>query len=99
MALDGTKVKANASKHKAMNHERMLRAEKELGMEINALMRRVEILDAQEDHRYGKGKRGSELTNELRRRQDRLTRIRQARKAMDHSLTRPNATSPTPTAI
>jgi hypothetical protein len=47
VALDGTKVKANASKHKAMSHERMLRVEKELEKEINALMRRAEILDAQ----------------------------------------------------
>ena len=83
VALDGTKVKANASKHKAMSHERMLRAEKELEKEINALMRRAEILDAQEDQRYGKGKRGSELPDELRRRQDRLSRIRQARKEME----------------
>ena len=83
VALDGTKVKANASKHKAMSHERMLRAEKELEKEINALIRRAEILDAQEDQRYGKGKRGSELPDELRRRQDRLARIRQARKEME----------------
>jgi transposase len=83
VALDGTKVQANASKHKAMSHERMLRAEKELEQEINALMRKAEILDAQEDRRYGKGKCGSELPNELRRRQDRLARIRQARKEME----------------
>jgi hypothetical protein len=61
----------------------MLRAEKELEKEINALMRRAEILDAQEDQRYGKGKRGSDLPDELRRRQDRLARIRQARKEME----------------
>ena len=83
VALDGTKVQANASKRKAMSHERMLRAEKELEKEINALMRRAEILDAQEDKRYGKGKLGSELPDELRRRQDRLARIRQARKEME----------------
>ena len=46
VALDGTKVNANASKHKAMSHERMLRAEKQLAQEINALMRKAEILDA-----------------------------------------------------
>ena len=46
VALDGTKVKANASKHKAMSHERMLRAEKQLAQEINALMRKAEILVA-----------------------------------------------------
>jgi len=83
VALDGTKVQANASKHKAMSHERMLRAEKQLQQEINALMRKAEILDAQEDRRYGKGKLGSELPDELRRRQDRLARIRQARKEME----------------
>jgi len=83
VALDGTKVKANASKHKAMSHERMLRAEKQLAQEINSLMRQAEILDAQEDRRYGKTNRGSDLPDELRRRQDRLERIRQARKEME----------------
>jgi hypothetical protein len=61
----------------------MLKAEKQLEKEINALMRRAEILDAQEDQRYGKGKRGSDLPDELRRRQDRLAKIRQARKEME----------------
>ena len=83
VALDGTKVQANASKRKAMSHERMLKAEKRLEQEINALMRRAEILDAQEDQRYGKGNRGSDLPAELRRRQDRLARIRQARLEME----------------
>jgi hypothetical protein len=66
-----------------MSHERMLKAEKQLEKEINALMRRAEILDAQEDQRYGKGNRGSDLPDELRRRQDRLVRIRQARSEME----------------
>ena len=83
VALDGTKVQANASKHKAMSHERMLNAEKQLEKEINALMRKAEILDAQEDRRYGKSNRGSDLPDELRRRQGRLARIRQARKEME----------------
>ena len=83
VALDGTKLKANASKHKAMSHERMLRAEKQLAQEINALMRKAEILDAQEDRLYGKNKLGSDLPDELRRRQDRLEQIRQARKEME----------------
>jgi transposase len=83
VALDGTKVQANASKHKAMSHERMLRAEKELEQEINALIRKAEILDAQEDRRYGKGKLGSELPDELRHKQGRLEKIRQARKEME----------------
>jgi transposase len=79
VALDGTKVQANASKHKAMSHERMLKAEEQLEKEINALMRRAEILDSQEDELYGKGKLGSDLPEELQRRQDRLEKIRQAR--------------------
>jgi transposase len=83
VALDGTKVQANASKHKAMSHERMLKAEAQLEKEIKELMRRAEILDAQEDGQYGKGKLGSELPEDLRRRQDRLEKIRQARKALE----------------
>ncbi len=79
----GNKVQANASEHKVMTHERMLRAEMELQREINALLRKAQILDPQEDKRYGKGKRGSELPEELRHKQSRLERIRQARKLMN----------------
>lgn len=79
VALDGTKVQANASKHKAMSHERMLKAEAQLEKKIRALMRKAEILDAQED---GKGKLGSDLPKELERREDRLKKIRQARQAL-----------------
>ncbi len=49
VALDGTKVQANASHHEAMSHERMLKAEAELEKEIKELMRKAENLDAQED--------------------------------------------------
>ena len=49
VALDGTKVKANASKHKAMSHERMLKSERQLEAEMRALLRKAEIIDAQED--------------------------------------------------
>ncbi len=83
VALDGTKVQANASKHKAMSHERMLKAEAQLQKEIKELMRKAEILDAQEDGKYGKGKLGSDLPKELQRRQDRLEKISQARKALE----------------
>ena len=83
VALDGTKVQANASKHKAMSHERMLKAEAQLEKEIKELIRKAEILDAQEDSKYGKGKLGSDLPKELQRRQDRLAKIFQARKAME----------------
>jgi transposase len=54
VALDGTKVKANASKHKAMSHARMLKSERQLDAEMRALLRKAEIIDAQEDGQYGK---------------------------------------------
>jgi hypothetical protein len=82
VALGGTKVQANVSKHKAMSHERMLRAEKELEKEMNTLILKAKILDAQEDWRYGKGKLGNKLPDELRHKQGRLAKIREARKEM-----------------
>jgi len=60
VALDGTKIQANASKHKAMSHERIMKAEKELGSEIQKLLEEAERVDHQEDERYGKDKRGDE---------------------------------------
>lgn len=82
VAPDGTKVQANASKHKAMSHERMLKAEAQLEKEIREMMRRAEILDAEEEGKDGKGKLGSDLPKELRRREDRLKTIKQARQAL-----------------
>ncbi len=82
VALDGTKIKANASKHKAMSHGRMLKAEAQLEDEVKKLLRRAELLDAQEDQRYGKSNGGG-LPEELQRRQDRLDKIRQARKELE----------------
>ena len=81
--LDGTKVQAKASKHKAMSDERMLKAEAQLEKEIRELMRKAELRDAQEDSKYGKGKLGSDLPKELQRREDRLEKIRQARQALE----------------
>jgi hypothetical protein len=66
-----------------MSHERMLKAEEQLEKEINALMRRAEILDAQQDAKHGKGKRGDALPEELQRRTTRLEKIRQARKELE----------------
>ena len=83
VALDGTKVKANASKHKAMSHERMLKTEVQLEAEIAALLRKAELIDAQEDVRHGKGKRGDELPKELELRQDRLDTLRKARAELE----------------
>ena len=61
VALDGTKVKANASKHKAMSYDRMQRKADELQAEIARLLAEAEAIDAAEDVKYGKGKRGDEL--------------------------------------
>jgi transposase len=91
VALDGTKVKANASKHKAMSHERMLKTEAQLEAEIAALLRKAELIDAQEDARYGKGRRGDELPKELQRRQDRLDALRKARAELEAEAAADNA--------
>jgi transposase len=83
VALDGTKVKANASKHKAMSYERMGEAEKKLEAEVKALLEEAVRVDAEEDGKYGKGKRGDELPAELQRRETRLTKIREAKAALE----------------
>jgi transposase len=83
VALDGTKIKANASKHKAMSYERMEKAEKELEAEVQALLAEAARVDAEEDGKYGKGKRGDELPKELARRESRLEKIREAKAALE----------------
>jgi transposase len=83
VALDGTKVKANASKHKAMSYERMAKAEKELEEEVQALLAEAARVDAEEDGKYGKGRRGDELPEELARRERRLEKIREAKAALE----------------
>jgi len=83
VALDGTKMKANASKHKAMSYERMGEAEKKLEAEVKALLEEAARVDAEEDGKYGKGKRGDELPAELQRRETRLAKIREAKAALE----------------
>lgn len=83
VALDGTKLRAHASKHKAMSHERMLKSEQQLEGEMRALLRKAELIDAQEDCQYGKGKRGDELPEELQRRSSRLEWIRKAKAELE----------------
>ena len=79
VALNGTRMKGNPSKHKAMSHERMLKAEAQLEAEMAALPRTAELIDAQEDERYGKDKRSDELPPELQRHQERVKVLRKAR--------------------
>lgn len=83
VAIDGTKVKANASKHKAMSYARMKEQEKDLAKQIRELMERAERADAEEDARFGKKARGDELPEELQRRELRLQKIREARRALE----------------
>jgi transposase len=83
VALDGTKVRANASKHKAMSYGRMKKAKEELEQEIAKLLEEAETVDAHEDARYGKGQKGWDLPKELQRRQDRLDKIKEAMTALE----------------
>jgi transposase len=83
VAIDGTKMQANASKHKAMSYERMGEAEKKLKEEMEALLQRAEAMDAAEDEKYGKGQSGDELPAELARRESRLAKIRAAKAELE----------------
>jgi len=83
VSLDGTKVRANASKHKAMSYGRMKKKRAELEAEVKELMARADAVDAEEDAEYGKGVRGDELPEELRFRETRLAKIREAMAALE----------------
>jgi transposase len=83
VALDGSKVKANASKHKAMSYGRMKQEERALQKEVQRLLAQAETADHEEDARYGKDKSGDELPEELSRRETRLQRIREAKRALE----------------
>ena len=83
VALDGTKVRANASRNKAMSYGRMKEKEAQLQAEVEELLRRAQEVDEEEDRRYGKDKRGDELPEELAFREGRLRKIREARAALE----------------
>ena len=83
VALDGTKVRANASKHKAMSYGRMKEKEAQLESEVAELLRRAGEVDDEEDRRYGRDKRGDELPEELAFREGRLRKIREAKAALE----------------
>src|SRR5690606_11810758 len=67
VAIDGTKMKANASKHKAMSYKRMKEEEAKLRAKVQALLEAAERIDREEDALYGEGVLGDELPEELRR--------------------------------
>jgi transposase/IS5 family transposase len=83
VAVDGSKVKANASRHKAMSYGRMKQEEKRLRKEIRELMGKARKTDAREDKQYGRDSQGDELPAELARREDRLQKIQEARKRLE----------------
>ena len=83
VAIDGTKSKANASKHKAMSYKHMNETEARLKQEIDALLRQAEETDAAEDALYGKDRHGDELPAELQRRESRLQKIGEAKAALE----------------
>ena len=83
ISIDGTKIKANASKHKAMSYKHMNETEARLKQEIDALLAAAEKTDAEEDVQYGKDRHGDELPAEFERRQSRLQKIGEAKVAME----------------
>ncbi len=83
VALDGTKVRADASKHKAVSYGRMKEKEGQLAAEVAELLRRAGEVDDDEDRRNGKDKRGDELPEELAFRESRLRKIREAKAALE----------------
>ena len=83
VAIDGTKIKANAAKRKSLTYERLSKAEKELESEVIRLLSEAQQIDEEEDKLYGKGKRGDELPEELRNRETRLARIRELKAELE----------------
>ena len=83
VALDGTKIRANASKHKAMSYGRMEKSAAQLEAEVKQLLAKAEATDQEEDTRYGRGRRGDELPEELQFKQSRLSRIKEAKEALE----------------
>jgi hypothetical protein len=82
VALDGTKIKANASKHKAMSYERMKKREAELKAEVDGWLEAAEAADQEEDKLYG-NRRGDEMPDWVADKQKRLQKIRQAKAALE----------------
>ncbi len=83
IAIDGSKVRANASKHKAMSYDRMKKEQAKLEKEIADILATAAEEDAREDAEYGVDRRGDELPEELRRRETRIQKIKEARERLE----------------
>jgi transposase len=82
VALDGTKIKANASKHKAMSYGRMVEAEPKLAAEVADWLKTAGQLDRAEDRKHGAARRGDETPDWVANKQRRLEKIREAKAAL-----------------
>ena len=82
VAIDGTKLKANASKHKAMSYDRMNKDDVRISAEIDDYFAKAAAIDAEEDKLYGVGQQPQNIPAELRRREDRRAKIREVRTAL-----------------
>ncbi len=83
VALDGTKMKANASKHKAMSYKRMCEEEPKLALEVEKWLSEADRVDAEEDDEHGPGRRGDELPDWVANKSERLRRIREAKARLE----------------
>jgi myosin heavy subunit len=83
VSLDGAKIKANASKHKAMSYQRMGEEEKRLQGEVQALLKRAKQIDEEEDALYGEGKDREDFPKELARREERLQKLQAAKAELE----------------
>jgi transposase len=83
VALDSSKIKANASKHKAMSYGRMRDKHRQLRDEVQQLLAEAEAADAADDAEFGPNRHGDELPAELQRRESRIERIREAKRALE----------------
>lgn len=83
VAVDGTKLKANASRHKAMSYGRMKQSEPKLAAQVDAWLKAAAAQDASEDAALGTDRRGDEMPDWMADKQRRLERIRQARAQLE----------------
>ena len=91
LALDGTQIKANASRDKAMSYDGMLAEEKRLQAEIDELLKQSQAPDDAEDAEHGRDNRGDELPDELSRRELRRLKIREAKAALEQQARKKSA--------
>lgn len=83
VSLDGTKVKANASRHAAMSYGRMLEAEKKLKEEVEGWLRDADAMDDREDEEHGRGRRGDEMPEWVKSKQRKMEKIREAKARLE----------------